>query len=275
MSNKRPNIGVTGPDKGGDVSWLFTRFAIFLQGGKAIRIQPKTGIPEEEIHGLIIGGGADIHPERYGETHIEELFSENKEVSGLRQFLVRLGTILFFPVIFLLRKLFSAPEPGIDHERDELEFDLVQRADEKGIPVLGICRGSQLLNIHFGGTLHQDIANFYTEVPQIKTVWPKKRVWIDVESQLYDILKLRRVWVNALHHQAVKELGEKMKVVAREESEVVQAIEHTEREFIMGVQWHPEYMPQIPRQRHIFKRLVEVAGRYKNSRQEKAPAGKS
>lgn len=262
MIDKRPNIGVTGPDKGGGVAWAFSRFAIFMHGGRAVRIRPEDGIPEEDIHGLVIGGGADIHPDRYGESEIEELFSKDKEMSGIRSFLIRMATILFFPVIYISRQLFSTSEGGIDTDRDELEFDLINRAVEKGIPILGICRGAQLLNIHFGGTLHQDIANFYTEVPHVYTVWPKKKVWLDVKSRLYNIINLRNIWVNAMHHQAVDILGDQLKVVAREQNGLIQAIEHKEHEFILGVQWHPEYMPQIPRQRHIFRKLVETAQKH-------------
>ncbi len=76
---------------------------------------------------------------------------------------------------------------------------------------------------------------------------------------LHDILTFNKVWVNALHHQAVDELGEGLAVVAKEENGIIQAIEHIERDFILGVQWHPEYMPQIPAQRRIFKRLVASA----------------
>lgn len=260
MMNNRPNIGVTGPDEGGRAAWWFTWFAVFLQGGRAIRIHPEKGVPEDEIHGLIIGGGADINPDRYGADHIRNLFTKDEKVSGVRQFFTYLGTVLFFPLIYFLRKIFSTiSKKKIDNDRDELEFGLIKKAIDKNIPILGICRGAQLLNIHFGGTLHQDIANFYTEVPKIHSVWPKKKVQIDEESKLYEIVKLKCAWVNALHHQAVDKLGNQLRVVAREETGVVQAIEYEQRNFILGVQWHPEYMPQIPAQRRIFKELVDEA----------------
>jgi len=259
MSRERPNIGITGPDKGGTAAWWFTWFAVAIHGGRPIHIQPKEGIPEADIHGLIIGGGADINPRRYGGSEIEDLFAKDEKISGLRQFFLRLATILFFPVIYLIRKLFSTSAAGIDNARDELEFNLLHRAIEKGIPILGICRGAQLINIHFGGTLHQDIENYYTEVPKVNSVWPKKKVQIDPESTLFEILDFDTVWVNAMHHQAVDELGEDIIITAREETGIVQAIEHTERSFVIGVQWHPEYLPQIPSQRKLFESLVERA----------------
>lgn len=262
--SKRANIGVTGPDEGGTAAWWFTRFALFLHGARAIRIRPKDGIPSEDIHGLVIGGGADINPQRYGGTEIEDLFSKDQELSGVRQFFIRLATIFFFPLIYFVRKLFSTSSSGIDNDRDELEFELLSQALDKGIPVLGICRGAQLLNIYLGGTLHNDISNFYSEVPRVTSVWPKKKIEIDNQSVLFDILDHRHVWVNAMHHQAVKTLGKGLRIVAREENGIVQAIEHSDRSFVLGVQWHPEYLPQIPIQRRIFKELVERAQAFHN-----------
>ncbi|MEL7834197.1 type 1 glutamine amidotransferase [Fodinibius sp. Rm-B-1B1-1] len=261
MSKGRPNIGVTGPDKGGRAAWLFTWFAVFLQGGRAIRIHPQKGLPEEDIHGLIIGGGADINPERYGHEELQDLFSKDEKVSSIRIFFYYLLTIVFFPFIYLLRKIFSTAEAGVDKDRDEMEFALVEEAVEKNIPILGICRGAQLMNIYFGGTLHQDIANYYTEVPRVKSVWPKKMVEVEAGSKLRDILTFEKVWVNALHHQAVDALGNKLKVAAQEENGIIQAIEHQEKSYVLGVQWHPEYLPQIPAQRRIFARLVQEASK--------------
>lgn len=260
MSNKRPNIGVTGPDEGGRAAWWFTRFAIFLHGGRAIFIHPEDGIPDVDLHGLVIGGGADINPQWYGSSdEMKELLSEDEEVRGLRQFFIRLATIFFFPIIYLIRKMFSTTQHGIDKERDDLEFTILEEALNKGIPVLGICRGAQLINIHFGGTLHGDISTFYTEHPQVNSVWPKKKIQLAEGSILHRILRYRHVWVNALHNQAVDDLGDNLEIVAKEESGVVQAIEHKSRDFVLGVQWHPEYMPQIQPQRRIFKSLVEQA----------------
>ncbi|MGM0546033.1 MAG: gamma-glutamyl-gamma-aminobutyrate hydrolase family protein [Bacteroidota bacterium] len=259
MKNNRPNIGVTGPDKGGRAAWWFTWFAVFIHGGRAVRIYPEKGVPDVDIHGLVIGGGADVNPKRYGADDIRNLFTKDEKVSGIRQFFIYMATVLFFPVIYLMRKVFSTSAVGIDNGRDELEFNLIKKAIDKNIPILGICRGAQLLNIYFGGTLHQDIGTYYTEVPKIHSVWPKKMVKVEEDSKLFEMVGFEHIWVNALHHQAVDALGDQLTVVAREDTGVVQAIEHTRRDFILGVQWHPEYMPQIPPQRRIFKQLVEEA----------------
>jgi putative glutamine amidotransferase len=84
-------------------------------------------------------------------------------------------------------------------------------------------------------------------------------------SKLAEIVQSRAIWVNALHHQAVNRKGEMLQVVARETNGLPQAIEHIDYPFMIGVQWHPEYMPQIPRQRSIFKALVEQAKLYASS----------
>lgn len=259
MNRSKPNIGITGPDKGGRAAWWFTRFAVLLHGGRAIRIHPQKGIPDVDIHGLIIGGGADVNPERYGADNIGDLFSKEEKISGIRQFFIFFATVLFFPLIYFLRKLLSTSSHAIDNKRDDMEFALIEEAVKKNIPILGICRGAQLLNIYFGGTLYQDIGNYYTEIPRVHSVWPKKKVEIAQDSKLFAILQFKKVWVNTLHRQAVDALGKQLRVVAREENGIVQAIEHNDFDFIIGVQWHPEYMPQIPAQRHIFKQLVKEA----------------
>ena len=259
MNSKRPKIGVTGPDKGGTAAWWFTWFAVFIQGGKAVRIRPKDSTGSTGIDGLILGGGADINPARYGQSLMESPVGKGPKPNGLYQWFIRLISIIFYPFLFLIRKLFATKSSAVDTKRDELEFGLLESALEKGIPILGICRGSQLINVQFGGNLHQDIGNYYGEIPQVFSVWPKKKVELKEGSKLREIMDTGKIWVNALHHQAVNEKGSKLEVVAKEETGLAQAIEHTSSDFLVGVQWHPEYMPQIPEQRAIFKTLVEKA----------------
>ncbi len=259
MNRNRPNIGVTGPDRGGTAAWWFTSFAVWLHGGKAIRFRPGDEDLSVNLHGLIIGGGADISPDRYDEERLHELFHDNQKTTGFRQWLYKIATVIFFPFIFLLRKLLSTKESAVDQRRDEMEFRLMEQAIEKDLPILGICRGAQLINIRFGGNLYQDITNLYSEVPKVHSVFPKKKVVIADNSKLHKILQFDRVFVNALHNQAVNKLGDRLRIVATEENGVTQGIEHDGYSFLIGVQWHPEYLPQIPAQRRIFKTLVEEA----------------
>jgi len=164
---------------------------------------------------------------------------------------------IFYPLLFAFRKLFSTSEHGIDHNRDELEFTLLEKALEKQIPILGICRGAQLINVHFGGDLHNSLDNFYTEIPQLYTIWPKKKVYIKKSSKLHGIFEAKVLHVNALHLQAVKKIATNFEATVKESNGVIQGIEHINASFIVGVQWHPEYLPQITAQQKIFTALVQ------------------
>ncbi|MCW9708338.1 gamma-glutamyl-gamma-aminobutyrate hydrolase family protein [Fodinibius salsisoli] len=259
MSEPKPNIGVTGPDRGGTAAWLFTKWAVFLHGGKAIRIQPGNEKPEVELHGLILGGGADISPRFYGGEGAASVGLKGQDRS--RGFFRMILNILFLPIIFLVRAIFSTKSPKKSKDRDQMELKLLRKALENKWPVLGICRGAQLINIHFGGTLHNDITDFYTETPYIYSVWPRKKIAITDGSLLSGILSFEQDWINALHHQAIDRCGEGIVIAAKEENGIIQAIEYDRKPFLIGVQWHPEYMPQIPAQRAIFKELVSQANK--------------
>lgn len=265
MSSSKPTIGVTGPVKGGTPAWWFTAFAVWLQGGRAVRIHPGRPRKEVVLDGLIIGGGADINPERYGAL-LEQPAEEKSGPAGRRRWVTRLISLLFYPLVFLIRYLFSAKDPRPQGARDELETELLEEACERKIPVLGICRGAQLINVKFGGTLHQDISGFYTEVPKPHTIWPRKTVDILPGTGLRQVTGTSRALVNALHNQAVDRLGEELQVTATEESGIIQGVEHPGYPFLLGVQWHPEYMPQIPLQRKIFEALVSEARRARDPR---------
>ncbi len=121
MSKKRPNIGVTGPDRGGTAAWLFTKWAVFLHGGKAVRIRPGNDNPKVELHGLILGGGADINPQIYG-GEAESALPKLKNKNNLRSFFRIILNIFFSPVIFLIRVIFATKSPARSKSRDEMEL---------------------------------------------------------------------------------------------------------------------------------------------------------
>lgn len=157
--------------------------------------------------GLVLSGGEDVEPWRYGEPPSPAL---------------------------------GATQPA----RDAMEFRAIDGALPRGMPILGICRGAQVLNVHFGGSLYQDIdterpGHLLHEQPQ---PWYARSHDVDVQqdSLLYGLVGERRLFINSFHHQAVKHLGDGLRVSARADDGLVEAIEHVRHPWLLGVQWHPE-----------------------------------
>jgi putative glutamine amidotransferase len=218
----RPPIGVTGSSKGGRIMWLFNRLAVWRAGGSAVRITADEPYPFERLAGMVIGGGDDI-----GAVHD--------------------GAVL-------------EPSVRVDPERDQLELGVLDWADRHDRPVLGICRGAQMLNIHRGGSLHPDIYHAYATAPRLHTPLPRKSVRLASGSRLGQLLGREYCRVNALHHQSVDRVGQGLRVVARDEAGIVQAIEaESEERFWLGVQWHPEFLVMDRRQQGLFRALVDAA----------------
>lgn len=169
-----------------------------------------------------------------------------------------LGFVLF-PLLWLLRRLFTTKRGGLDPVRDELEQACIDEAIERRLPMLGICRGMQLINVARGGTLHQSLEGFYDEYPAIRSVLPRKRVKLKSGSRLHEIIGRSNAQVNALHRQAIDRLGAGLEAVAHEDNGVLQGFEASGDQWLIGVQWHPEYLPQRHDQRAIFEALVRSA----------------
>ncbi|MDR3411640.1 MAG: type 1 glutamine amidotransferase [Formivibrio sp.] len=165
----------------------------------------------EALDGLILQGGADVSPISYGETALR-------------------------------------PEWEGDRVRDLYETELIWEFLIQGKPIMGICRGCQLINVAFGGSLYQDIA---TQLPDVQR---------HVDATLYDRLDhaitfaedgwlqhiyqgLPQGWVNSIHHQSIRRLGNDLAIEALAEDGVVEAISKKGEGFLVGVQWHPEFHP--------------------------------
>lgn len=216
----RPLIGVTVSRRSGWRTFPLLALNIWLAGGRAVRWTAVATPDVSAVDGVVIGGGDDISPKLYdGEIR-----------AGVR----------------------------LDEGRDELEKRVVEQAIAGGAPILGICRGAQMLNIAFGGSLHQDAYGVYSS-RRMWTVLPRKTVRVLSGAALEGICGREPMMVNALHTQSVDRLGEGLHVAARDEGGMAQAIERRKAPFALGVQWHPELLIYARRQRRIFAALTEAA----------------
>lgn len=218
----RPLIGITTSDTKSRIAWWFDWFAVWRHGGRPRRLSPSRPFPAQ-LDGLIIGGGDDIQAHLYDDE-------------------VRLDV-------------------RVDPQRDELELELLERFIPLGKPVLGICRGAQLINVHLGGTLDPDIYTTHEGLKRRRTVLPRKTVDIVADSQLYRILEVTWCRINSLHHQAVQKTGKGIEIVARDRDGLVQGIESREHDFLIGVQWHPEWLIFNRPQQRLIRALVDAARR--------------
>lgn len=180
------------------------------------------------IDGLLLSGGEDVCTMRYGENPIKEVE-------------------LFCP------------------QRDDFEINLFIEALQRDMPVLGICRGLQVMNAALGGSLYQDI---FTQVADVLGHLPRKMpvdtlfhcIRFTPGSRLEAIFQTRDLRVNSYHHQAVKQVADAFEATAFSTDNIIEAIEHREKSFAMGVQWHPEDLTlKYPHFIKLFEALVDAA----------------
>ncbi len=180
----------------------------------------------EQIDALLLTGGEDVFPYNYGEEPHPKL-----------------GEI--FP------------------ERDHYDFILIREAKKKRIPILGICRGLQIINTYEGGTLYQDMSLIEGDVLKHwqSAGMSKKtlKVKIEKDSILSEIYP-DEIMVNTFHHQSINRLAEGYKVIAKSSDSVVEAIQKEDYPFLVGVQWHPEMLNKVcDEAKKLFKFFVEQA----------------
>lgn len=186
--------------------------------------------PEERaFDGIVFTGGEDVDPAFYDEPKKHENVRTNRK-------------------------------------RDEFELHLLDRALESRLPILGICRGAQMINVKFGGSLYQDLKNDF--VPSVlpgvehrqagsRSAATHSVTVTEPESKLAEFFT-GQCRVNSLHHQAIKRVGHGLKVTAYSEDGLPEAIEAADAyPFLMAVQWHPEEMTNREEQLKIFQTFVE------------------
>ena len=216
----RPVIGVTLSSSRSKLVWYMHKLAIWRAGGKPKKVTPKTG-PLLDADGFVLGGGDDI----------------GFETTGMK----------------------VDPTVRYDPERDALELDVLKHAFETEKPVLGICRGSQMINVARGGTLYHDLSDFKEGLMRRDMPLPRKHITIKKQTLLHDLICKDTLRINALHHQSVKDLGEDLTISAKDNEGIVQAIECNKNGLILGVQWHPELIPWSGKHQALFRWLVQRA----------------
>jgi len=181
----------------------------------------------DHLDGLLLSGGPDINPKFYSEEPME----------GLGE---------------------------IDEGLDRMELETARLAFQKELPVFAICRGIQVLNVSLGGTLYQDI---HAQVQQSINHTQKAdksinthSIRIERSTLLYDIVKRNEIWVNGKHHQAIKDLAPGLIISAKAKDGIIEAVEHSKKKFVLGVQWHPEgtWKEDLPSKK-LFRAFVQAS----------------
>ncbi len=226
---------VTKPDQTPERAYVNGTYlhAVQAAGGVPVLLPPHLDAESlaalrDRLDGLLLTGGGDVAPARFGEV----------------------------------------PHPKVDNvseARDAIEIDLALHAVDRGVPLLAICRGVQVLNVALGGSLYQDIpSDLGTSIAHAQTAprsTPTHAVTVQGESRLAETLGALEVQVNSMHHQALKKLGRGLREVAWAPDGVIEGLEAPDAPgFVLGVQWHPEELVgHDPAARALFRALVEAS----------------
>lgn len=237
MASPRPLIGLTTyPPNAGDRYELPRPYvdAVRRAGGEPLLVPPGLDDPAgllERLDGLVLAGGGDIDPARYGAPPHETVYA-------------------------------------VHPDRDASELALAALVVEQGTPTLAVCRGAQVLNVALGGTLHVHLPDVvdgtvvHRKALELQGMPGPTPHEVDVVagSLLADVMQATRVTPMSWHHQAVDRLGEGLRVVARAADGTVEALEHDSHPWLGVVQWHPELTAAgDPTQQRLFDALVDRA----------------
>ena len=229
----KPLIGITvdsNPDPenlrtGGKLELNFNYAQVVTDmGGVPLLIPPMADMEalSEVIHGWLIPGGDDIDAERFGEE--------------------------------------NHPKVSLQHPSRYNGESRLWQSIASELPVLGICYGCQFLNVVSGGSLYQHLPDVVGH--EGHTGGTSQVYAVDPGSQLEAIIETNEISGKSYHHQAIHHLGHDLKVVARSEDDTVEAIESTNRPWVVGVQWHPERTQDDTATRRIFEKFIEAARTY-------------
>ncbi|MCI0711535.1 MAG: gamma-glutamyl-gamma-aminobutyrate hydrolase family protein [Chloroflexi bacterium] len=192
----------------------------------------------ERIDGVLIPGGGDIHPEFYSQY-------------------------------------ITPKDTKVDRNRDKVEITLAIWAYEDDQPLLGICRGQQVINVALGGTLIHDIPSekpsqlLHDYDDHIPPSHLAHNVDLDRDSQLGKILGVSKIEVNSLHHQAIEQIAPVLKVNAYADDGIIEGVEVPDAYFYIGVQWHPEWMTaNVPAMKNLFHSFVEACAKKMTEKQQ-------
>lgn len=227
MAERRPLIGITGPRRGSFGPRTCIALGLWLSGGHPVQLRPGEAKPPRALEGIVVSGGHDIEP---------VLYARASEVEG-----------------------------NYDPERDEFEGDIIDRALRDDVPLLGICRGAQLINVRLGGSLFQDLRTRPVNIRRRRSVLPVTGVSVVGESKLAKIVGKEELTVNSLHNQSIDRTGGGLTVSATDGNDIVQAVETTGDNFVLGVQWHPEFMLYQHTSRTLFRALTDAASTKRDS----------
>lgn len=246
MPSKKPKIGIT-LSEAEDISkyrWPMSRGFDYIKREYYESIIKSGGIPvllpnviEKSdmktlfgaIDGLLITGGIDMHPRYFGQRPHKKLSRTTRA-------------------------------------RDMFEIEIIKMALRSDMPILGICRGHQVLNIVLGGDLHQDLSCMkgktlkHSDPLQSGKIFHKVR--LNKDSLIYKIVKKEVIKVNSSHHQAINRPGEDLNAVAFAPDGVVEGLEHPRKDFVLSVQWHPEGIFTRSHSKKIFEYFVKKAVKY-------------
>lgn len=217
-----PVIAITGPEKGAFGPRFLVATAVRMYGGEPLQIRPSDFGRPFDYHGVIVTGGHDVDPVLYA----------------------------------------AAPEvePRHDKTRDILESAIIDDALERGLPLLGICRGAQLLNVRLGGSLFQELKSRRQKTSNRWTILPLKTLEVRAGTMLAQLMGEGSCRINSLHNQAIDRTGHGLAVSGTDLDNITQAIEAPAYgPLLLGVQWHPEFLIFMKRHRALFRALVDSA----------------